>query len=157
KIEARAIEIASNRVRVELACEPFGASARIAFDEQSGWLLAGIADPGFIDALDDGARATFENALAGFYKMADVDLVREQIEACILQAFEMDAAAAAPPYDIADEGLVVWPDDSYKTEIVYPLTEDPALAPQTRDGAPKGSGPRAIDRARLFFRDEAIS
>src|SRR5262249_33855676 len=35
KIEARAIEIASNRVRVELACEPFDASARIAFDEQS--------------------------------------------------------------------------------------------------------------------------
>ena len=29
-----------------------------------------------------------------------------------------------PPYDIADEGLVVWPEPGYRTELVYDLRKE---------------------------------
>jgi hypothetical protein len=113
------VTIASNRIDIILACPsiaPVPATMRI---ELAGrWLVAGIPTPGWIAMLaDDRRRRILETALAGFYKLAAIDLVREQIE----HALQTAPNAAVPTFDLADEGLVVWPRSGFETEVVYNL------------------------------------
>jgi len=115
------VQIASNRVRIQL-CGPGGPPAWLAFEEQSGFILAGLRARGWISGLDPERRRVLGNALAGFYKLAGVDLVREQIEAWL---------PGPSPYDVADEGLAVWPGADFGKEIVYDLrTQVPMFAKQ---------------------------
>ncbi|MBK9259747.1 MAG: hypothetical protein IPM54_07885 [Polyangiaceae bacterium] len=146
------IELGSNRVTVELGCEKLSKSHTVvAFEEQSGLIVASVTDPGFIDVFPDNAtRILFENALAGFYRVAGVDLVREQIRAVLGE----DVA-----YDISDEGLVVWPDGNYQTEIIYRLDtgyEDPIVEPTVRGRAPTATA-KPIDLRKIMFRDQHIT
>jgi hypothetical protein len=93
------IHLATNRVTIELYSPDLGEdSLWLALDEQSGWLVAGVRHRGWLDQLSNERRVTFENALAGFYKMAGVDLVREEIESQL--------APDEADYDIAADKLV---------------------------------------------------
>ncbi|HWU86137.1 MAG TPA: hypothetical protein VN253_02635, partial [Kofleriaceae bacterium] len=44
---------------------------------------------------------------------------------------QIHPGAGAPPYDIADEGLVVWPARGFEVEVVYDLRA-PSLRPVVR-------------------------
>ena len=141
------IEVASNRIRVGIACVAVAADvAWIHFEEQSGLLVANVATAGFVSALASTSLATFEIALAGLYKKAGVDVVREQVESLI---------GAGVPYDIADEGLVIWPGEGYESEVVYDLSASGALVGAAR-GAPLGAPPITLDAAQLQFRRQEI-
>src|SRR6185503_4386726 len=95
-VEVHAIELASNRIRIGISCPDASPDpAWINFEEQSGLLVASVPARGFLDKLEPAQHATFEAALAGFYKRAGVDVVREQVESLL----EKGAA-----YDVADEG-----------------------------------------------------
>jgi hypothetical protein len=112
------VELASNRVQIELGCPSLGDQpATIQFEMQSGWLLASLRATGWLGHLDAHQRGIFEIALAGFYKLAGVDVVREQVEVALGKA----------PYDVADEGMVVWPGAAYESEVVYDLRSDKLL------------------------------
>ncbi len=145
-IEIGHIDVASNRVRVEVACPDRGKrNVRIAFEEQAGWLIGSIPERGFIDALDERERIAFENAILGLYKMTGVDLVREQISAVI----------GTLPYDVLDNSLVVWPDRSYRTAVRYGLrgrgkTIHAAIV------VGLGALPPAIEAAKLLFRHQNV-
>lgn len=143
RVEAGEVEVGSNRIRIELRNPGRPDSpAWIGFQEQSGWLVAGIEQAGWIDRLDLNGRRTLVSALAGLYKMAGVDLVREQVVA----SFEPDP----PAYDIGPEGLIVWPDPGFETRAVYPLLDGPLIAPR---GLTTTTTPLpTLDRARLMFR-----
>lgn len=124
------IDIGSNRVQMTIVCPSVGsAPATIRFELQSGWIVGGLAEPGWITQLDAAQRRIFEIALAGFYKLSGVDILREQLSA----ALKPDEGPT-PPYDIADEGLVVWPGDGFETEAIYDL-DATKLTPIMR-GAP---------------------
>ena len=157
-VDVRHIEIASNRVRIELSCPALSTEcAKIAFEEQSGWLIGGIAQTGFIEKLSDEQRIVLENGLAGFYKLAAVDLVREQIAACL-----GSARARPTAYDISEEGLVVWPGDDYETEVVYRLDQHlerrALLMPKTRGIArSERDAARPIEASRILFGHEEIA
>ncbi len=102
-VEVAAVELGSNRIRVRLKCGSVDAApCEIAFEEQSGLLMASVPVRGFLDKLPrtSDEHRLFENALGGLYQLAGVDLVREQLEA---------ALGKDTSYDIADEGLVIWP------------------------------------------------
>jgi hypothetical protein len=105
-----------------------------------------MARAGWVAALSDEERVIFENALAGLYHRAGVDLVREQIQA---------ALPATSKYDIADEGLVVWP-AGWATELVYDLAAAPRLEAKVR-GEPAAEAPPEIDRAAILFREQGIT
>ncbi len=94
----------------------------------------------------------FENALAGLYHRGAVDLAREQITAA-LQAFG-ELGGGAVSYDIADEGLVVWPSD-FAEEIVYPLLGVSASLTGKRRGGGAGTAPD-LERSALFFATQPI-
>lgn len=143
------VALASNRVRVEIAAGhgEGGEPAVISFEEQSGLVAAGMPEAGFVAHLGERDRVLFENALGGLYHLAAVDLVREQVEA---QLPEGEA------YDIADEGLVVWPGGGWETELVYDLEARGTLTPRVR-GEGAASPPPALDRARLLFREQPLT
>ena len=118
------IRLASNNVRVELSCPSLSDEPLVlVFEEQSGWLIANATQTGWISEIDDDQRETLLTALVGFYRLAGVDLVREQV-----------AATFAPrdiPYDINEEGLVVWP-AGFAEEAIYNLHHLNTIRPYPR-------------------------
>lgn len=147
ELEVHAIEVGSNRIRVGITCEAVsGDVAWLQFEEQSGSLVASVATAGFIDALDEEHHATFEIALAGLYKRAGVEVVREQVEALL---------GDSTSYDISTEGLVVWPGKGYATEVVYPLVGAGTTSGVVR-GEPLSAAPKSLELDRLLFARQAI-
>lgn len=171
-LSVRKVAVSSNRVRVTIACPgvssgpqpahgaqrpsatPVRSSApqpsdlEVTFEEQSGYIVAGVAQVGFADALVGPARVLFENALAGLYKLAAADLVREQLEM---------AMGADMPYDISDDGLLVWPGPGYTVEALYPLkTDAPVIEPTLRGGLPAKPLP-PLDARAISFRHQPIA
>ncbi|MCA9620245.1 MAG: hypothetical protein KC731_14585, partial [Myxococcales bacterium] len=152
-VAVEAVDLSSNRVRVQLSCAALGPDPlAVTFEEQSGLVVAGVDAPGFLGALDGHspvAKRLFENALAGVYHRAEVDIVREQLEG------ELDAGSH---YDISDDGLVVWPGVDYATELVYRIDggSQGAVAPEIRGLAPEGPA-RVLDTRRLFYNQQPIA
>jgi hypothetical protein len=119
------IHIATNRIRIELA----GPAARlyVDFEEHGGWLLAGLTCPmgcpqTWLSRLTSEQGMAFRDALGGFYKLAGVDVVREQIEA------QLPLGTA---YDLTEKELVVWPLSGQDGEVVYDLEDRPEIAPRS--------------------------
>jgi hypothetical protein len=151
-IAIASVDCGSNRIRVRLACARVSPEpCEIAFEAQSRLVVASIPAAGFVSQLHDPeSRALLENAVAGLYKLAAVDLVRERIEA---------ALGAGRHYDVADEGLLVWPGGSFATEVVYPIfdwLEGRRSAPLVR-GAPMRAPPPPIEPAQVLFCEQRIS
>ncbi|MDD4892328.1 MAG: hypothetical protein PHU85_20590, partial [Phycisphaerae bacterium] len=148
------VRLGSNRIAVELTSAAGNDDPLwLTFEEQSGWLLASIARAGWLAALSEGQRHVLAAALAGFYKAAGVDLVREQLEA---------ALPPGVPYDIAANSLVVWPaangaaeGGGYEAEVVYDLTDRPCLVPHTTVGRPVDMP--TLDASAILFRNAPIS
>ena len=130
------VALGSNHIRVELRARA-GQSLHVAFEEQSGWLVAWVVAGDLLRALDVEQRDMFETALAGAYARAGVDLVREQVEAQL---------PGGPTYDVGDGGLVVWPTGGQVAEVVYALRGKGAVLEPT----PKGALP-ALRRDELVF------
>ncbi|MBI5724073.1 MAG: hypothetical protein HZA50_08965 [Planctomycetes bacterium] len=146
------IRVGSNRIGIELRCPQLPHSSLwLAFEEQSGWLVACVARTGWLDKLEERKKALLQTALAGLYRMAGVDLIREQIQACF------DPRDIS--YDISDRGLVVWPDigtarpggdDAADAEAVYDLRKGAIIRPHFLGG--RADLPD-IDAATLLYPD----
>jgi hypothetical protein len=143
-----AINLGSNRIRVELGCPGLGPNAWLTLEERAGWLVAGVARAGWLTHLvkrgDPPARA-FATALNGLYQMSGVDLLRTQIEASF--------APACPPYDLTEEGLVVWPGADSECEVQYPLRDGLLIRPRVSDCLPTIELP-VLERKRLLLREQ---
>jgi len=115
--------IATNRLRLELRGP--GASVHVDFEEHAGWLTGGLSclaawPETWLATLTREQALAFRDALGGFYKLAGIDVVREQIGTLL------------PPgatYDVTAEGLVVWPSGE-DGEVVYDLNAGPDLSPK---------------------------
>ncbi|HVV83155.1 MAG TPA: hypothetical protein VHE35_08745, partial [Kofleriaceae bacterium] len=143
------VDVGSNRLRIDLVCPSAGQGVMtIAFEEQSGWLVAGLPQVGWLAALAPDQRRVFEIALAGFYKLCGVDVVREQIEAVLVRG----GLAAPPAYDFAEDGLVVWPGPGFDVELVYDLRSAQPVA-VVRGPAFDGPRPVLAGRHALFGRE----
>lgn len=141
------IELGSNRIRIHLHCQSVSAvPAVIHLEEQSGWLVASVAQQGWIDRLGPQQRELLEAALAGFYRLAGVELCREQIEAQL---------AEGVLYDIAQEGLVVWPRGGDQQEVIYPLLDKPKLSQKI--GKSRTNSVPELDGDRLLLMRQPIS
>ena len=142
------IHLGCNRILVELYCPDLAEESMwLAFEEQAGWLVASVYRNGWSDALSHPRRHTLANALAGFYKMAGIDLVREQIES------RLDADFRG--YEITDQALII---ESSRDRMhhVVPLRARPPLEPQN-ELAQFGPIPSEADRQRWVFAASPIS
>jgi hypothetical protein len=124
-----AVELWSNRIRAEVFCPALGtASVWLMFEERSGRLLAGTTGPGWLPRLSPEQRGALATALAGIYKLAGVDLVRQQVEALL--------PTSVSSYDVMDEGLWVSHGSDFNAEAVYPLDgEEDQVAARVTAGA----------------------
>lgn len=118
------LDLSTNRIIVRITGPDGTAPLKITFAEQSGWLVAGILEPGWTTMLSTDQQTVLTTALAGLYHQAAVDLVREQIE--------KELGTPPHPYDVAESGLIVWPTRSFDAEVVFPLTDRPLIAPRPR-------------------------
>ena len=165
------VELATNRVLVTIGNSQHPDNpVEIHFAEQSGWLLAGVAQQGWLRELTDEDRAVFRTALAGLYHRGAVDLVREQIESQLIapplpahdgtsspnQLPQPTPAERTHPYDISPAGLVIWPHRHYEAEIHYSLGDEATITPRPRSLA-RAAGLSARPRAALLFREHPLS
>jgi hypothetical protein len=135
------VRLASNRVRIELSCPPLGESGLwLAFEERSGWLMAGVHRPGWLDRLSPGQRAALRAALAGLYKLGGVAVVREQLETLV-----------PGPYIIGTRGLVVYPGGDFHRAEIYPLQAGNGDSPEV-----VVNGQPSLPLDRLLYRNTPI-
>jgi len=119
------VRLASNNIRIELLCSAFDDEPlELVFEEQNGWLVANAFQTGWVRQLTTEQQQVLLTAVIGFYRLAGVDLVREQIAACF--------APRQLPYDVDEEGLLVWPDGEYRDEAVYSLRRHMTVRPYPR-------------------------
>ena len=143
------IDVASNSLRIAIHCPRLSPDPLwLAFQEQSGWLVGGILDPGWINRLSRDQLRILQGALAGLYRIGGVDLIREQIEACF--------SPRTPPYDIAERGLTLWPEGRYEIEVTYNLDQRPVISPRPRSVARSFNLP-SLRSSDLVFGDSEIS
>jgi hypothetical protein len=113
-----AVDLAATRIRVTLECPSRGPAARVAFEQQDGWILAGIDEPGWMMGSSPSEAAMLGLALLGLYQMAGVDLVREQVEALF--------APLPIRWQIRGTTLVIRTGLRLAAEVRYSLKEDDA-------------------------------
>jgi hypothetical protein len=137
------VSLAPRRLRIELAHTGFPAEpAWMEWQMQGGRLVASIPRPGWVARLADGRREDVEASLAGLYKLAGVDLVREQVLA---------AVPAAGDFEVVGDDLVLRARPDAATAVVYDL-EAPRgpLRPRTPEGEPAPAWPE-LDPERVEF------
>jgi hypothetical protein len=148
-IELRTIHLATNRILVALDCPALGEHPlELTLDQQTGWLVAGVLEQGWLPKLTNEQRQTLAAGLAGLYKMAGVDVTREQVEQSL--------APARVAYDIKQEGLEVWTAPDYSVSAVYDLSSGPVLEPHPSNGTPVRGLP-SLDTSRLLFTQVPVS
>lgn len=142
QLEVTSVTLASNRVRTEIGnrAAPKEGSLRLAFEEQSGWLVAGVYGAGWVAGLEPALARRVEQALAGLYARAGVDLVREQLIAALPEGAR---------YDVSDRGLEVWLGGEPEP-WVYDLDERPVMQPHRVGDAPADAAPALEARAVSF-------
>jgi hypothetical protein len=110
------VRLGPTRISIDLTCPVLDPRpAEIFFEQRAGWILAGIENPAWIAGLDPARSPFFFAALLGLYKIAGVEIVKEQIE------HQFGARPVA--FDLSREELIVWPDQKFGLASRYPLAE----------------------------------
>jgi hypothetical protein len=142
------VRLGTNSVKLAIGCPGIAETAlQIAFEVESGWLVAAVTAAGWAERLLPHQRQVLVTAIMGLYKSTGVDLVRQQIEA--------QFPPPAPWYDVSAAGLLVWPDGDEDVEVLYDLQDGPWIAPQSLRGLPRRSLP-TVARRRLVFAETPV-
>jgi hypothetical protein len=142
-IEVGQTEVGTNSLRVEIRAPQLGDEPLwIAFEEQAGRMVAGVWRAGWIRNLTEPQRAVLGGLLVGFYRIGGVDLVREQVIACL--------GSQARPYDVTERGLTLLPGSTRQEEVVYDVDEFPEIVPRIV-GAPSAASYPTVDAESLVF------
>jgi hypothetical protein len=142
------LQLDSNRVVVEMACPALAAENLVwSIEEHAGWLVARVSRPGWLALLPAAQQGVWANAVAGLYKLSGVELVHEQLRSCFPQE--------RLSYDLASEGLILWPDEGLGTEVLYELPNGPVLRPRPPTAGGKTVLPE-VPQDQLLLKERAI-
>jgi hypothetical protein len=145
-LKAGEIHLGTNRIRIEL-CRATAKSTPVFIDfaNRGGRLVAGVDESGWLCSIGVDQRQAFRDALAGFYALAGVRIVREQL------------AATLPPggeWEFAADELIVWTDSRRASGVAYNLgrpTNPPrSLGGPIETGLPSNGG-------ALFFGNKPLA
>lgn len=114
RLRVGGIHLGTNRFRLELRCRDVADQPLLLdVDEEAGRLLAGVVQPGWLPRLSAEQSRALADALAGFYHLAGVDVVRGAVEATL---------PPATSYGLDENGLVTWaPPPDFSRQTVQPL------------------------------------
>lgn len=143
------VHVTANTIRWRLLSDRFPDDPLcVTYAEQSGFLVAGIDRAGWLDLLGIERRLACGNAIAGFYALGGVDIVREHLASALHRRYFS--------YDVADAGLVVWPERDFEVEITYPFSDARTLSPRPARLAERYQLPR-LETDDVFFVRSPIS
>ena len=110
-----AVRLGPTRITIEL-CSPAmdPAPAHIFFEHRAGWIVAGVDQPGWMAHVSQAQAPLLAAGLLGLYKVAGVDIVKEQIERLF--------APRPVAFELTREQITFWPDRQFDTPIVRLLT-----------------------------------
>ncbi len=147
EVSVAEVFLATDRIRVGLDRQDRpGETWVVAFEEQSGWLVAGTIEPGWTSELGEAPSRVLALAWSGLLKQAGVDLLREQIQ----QALE-------PPdseYDVIPAGLIAWLPGRPETAVPFDLRQEGGRGPSV--ATPPGQAGPSLDCDKLRFGREPI-
>jgi hypothetical protein len=136
------VMLTPTRIGIELLQGTTALPVRLEWEEQAGWLIASIREPGWLETLDSVQRQDVTTALAGLYKLAGIDLVSEQVRENL------------PPragFTLTERDLIVETGPLREAAVRYDLTRlRGPLKPYTLEGAAAASWP-ALDPNRVIF------
>ena len=137
------VTLATNAIRVELRHgKKLDDALMVSFTQRGGWLMAGLSGTNWLPSLTPAERAEFANALAGFYKLAAVDLVREQVLT--------DLPPGYPTFELEVDRIVLHGDEPDSHWLWYDLSRwGPRIRPENIDGS-RTPGPE-LDANKLVF------
>ncbi len=143
------IDLATNRIRVELVNPRYAdAPVTLEFEYRADWLLAGFDKFGWFRHLTPQQLRPLHNALVTLYKLAGVDIVREQFQAIL---------PASAALDLRPQGLAVRVDGRPVPVLVYnPPIPAAALTAGPTDGVAV-NGQALPNERRLLFRAEPVT
>ncbi|MFO0974964.1 MAG: hypothetical protein U0996_01130 [Planctomycetaceae bacterium] len=141
-IECGHIHTASNSFLLDLESPTLGEQPiRLLFQEQSGWVVASVAETGCLRFASADQLRSFQNALEGFYRKCGIDMVREQLEARFLHGHQ---------YDINWEGFAIWPHGMFSHELTVDLNRKGNLRPMPSAEA-TAAGIHPVERGAVLF------
>jgi hypothetical protein len=142
------VVLTPTRIGIELMQAEAVRPVRLEWEDQAGWLMASIREPGWLEALGDEQRQAVTTALAGLYKLAGIDLVYEQVRECL------------PPsasFTLTERDLVVEIGPLREAAVRYDLKRARgALKPRMLDGTPAANWP-VLDPNRVLFAQVPLS
>ena len=144
------LEPATNRFDLEL-CSSLAPERPLIlrWEDLNGWLAARIVDPGWMTELPEGTRTRLNLALTGLYKLAGVDLVREQVLSAVGSSRDLE-----PGLELEHEAVRLI--SSHHDPVVYPLrVEGLSITPLGTDGTPAPDRP-VVPRGQLLFRETEV-
>jgi hypothetical protein len=145
-VRVASVTLGTTRVRIELASRSLpGDSVLLDFEELAGWLVAGITRAGWLAHGRPYQLLVWHDALAGFYKLAGVDLVREQVRKCLPGLLS---------WTVTDQGLLVRP--RRDCEELYDLTVGGEVTPYPRAGPPAAELP-TLREEQILYRSVLIT
>ena len=116
----------------------------LRWEDLNGWLAARVVDPGWMTELPEGTRSRLNVALTGLYKLAGVDLVREQVLSAVGSTRDPE-----PGLELEHEAVRLI--SSHHAPVVYPLrVEGRTITPVKTDGTPATDRP-VVERGQLLF------
>ena len=115
-LEATKIQLLPNIIALHIDAKGPKAPANAAplqllFQARSDWLVARIAEPGWVSDLTQSQQDIFTSTLAGIYKLSGVELVEEQMRQALTQP---DAF-----YHLSISDLEVWAPGERSTPVAY--------------------------------------
>ncbi len=135
------VMLTPTRIGIELARAKGEPAVRLEWEDQAGWLVATIREPGWLEVLDNAQRQDVTTALAGLYKLAGIDLVREQVR---------EVLPRESSFTLTERDLIVEVGPLDEAAVRYDLTRPRGLLkPYTLDG-PAGNWP-SLDPKRVLF------
>ena len=121
----------------------------LRWEDLNGWLAARIVDPGWMTELPSDTRTRLNVALTGLYKLAGVDLVREQVLSAVGSSRDPE-----PGLELEHEAVRLI--SSHHAPVVYPLrAEGLSITPVGTDGTPAAGIP-VVERNQLLFRETEV-
>ncbi len=146
-VRVEGVHLAVSSIRVELAHPHYPSRPLVLeFALQDGWLVGGMASRGWFDDLQADQLWPLNTALAALYKLAGVQLVRDQIQ--------RNLGSGVAGFEITRAGLVVWPESQHAREVMYfwDLPEDPLVPRHRGSRTPaESNGFRRIPVTNLIF------
>ena len=113
-LAAGRIELATHMIRIELEHSGHpNEPVRWAFAHKAGWLTVQIEQLGWLKNLPERQFDALTTAMAGWYKLAGVDVVREQVEAGL--------AGTGWSYAVEQKGLGLRPAPRAPDEVIFPM------------------------------------